>query len=115
MTKNRFTWRITLVNYGIETIRVRRRRKIIYEGTMPAGFAMHLQLNDSVLLKQAGKHWIKKFDLVVHRGSPALRFGERYGQPNKYIWLHTLPHVPYTTYRGRPRKEPYREGSKRDL
>lgn len=105
MSKNVFTWRITLVNQGIETIRVMRRRKIVHEGTYPAGFAMHLQVGDSVLMKRSGAHWRKKFGLVIYKGQPALQFGEHYGAPKQYVWLHTLPHIPKVTWRGRPRKE----------
>ena len=72
----------------MEEIVVRRNNAEIFHGTVPAGFAMHLSVGDSVLYRrlQGGK-LVKKWDIRLYRGVPHLRFGESYGKANKYIRL----------------------------
>jgi hypothetical protein len=78
-------WHFTIINSGVEHIRVIRDHSILYDGVMPAPFGMHLTIGDSVLFKVGGGHWRCKFRVVLRDGLPQLRFGKRYGrQPNQY-------------------------------
>lgn len=87
-------WKFMLVLAGVERIRVMRDHAIHYEGTVWAGFTMHLTLGDSVLTKVNGRRWLRKFTICLHRGKPALQFGRCYGKPNSYVSLQSLPHMP---------------------
>jgi len=87
-------WKFMLVLSGVERIRVMRGGAIHYEGTVWAGFTTHLTLGDSVLTKLNGRRWLKKFDICLHRGKPAIHFGKFYGKPYSYVLLQSLPHQP---------------------
>ena len=97
-------WKMMLVNSGVEHILVKRQGRSYYNGTVWAGFSMQLTLGDSVLVKVDGRRWLKKYDICLHRGRPALHFGKCYGRPNSYVYLNSLPHVPGQTYQGHQRR-----------
>jgi len=103
-------WKFMLVLSGVEHLRIMRDGSIHYEGTVWAGFTMRLTLGDSVLMKVNGRRWLKKFDLCLHRGRPALHFGNCYGKKNTYVDMNSLPHIPGVTYRGR-RRHASRDGA----
>jgi len=83
------SWLLLLVNSGMEEIEVRREGKVFFHGTVPAGFAMHLTVGDSVLYraKATDKKMTKKWDLRIYRGLPYMRFGKNFGKSNHHVRL----------------------------
>jgi hypothetical protein len=87
-------WNIVLVNNGMEEIKVVSGKTTRFKGRVPAGFAMHLGINDGVYFRMKGgeKEWIKKFAIGLVQGKPALLLSKEYGD-SETISLDKLPNV----------------------
>jgi len=84
------SWNLLIVPAGYETIRVRRKGKVIEKGTFPAGHAKHLMIGDVVLFKR-NKWWAKKFRVCLRYNYPALHFGRAFGSKrDQYVLLRRL-------------------------
>jgi hypothetical protein len=83
------SWGVVLVNSGVETVRIMRRKQVVFEGSLPAGFTRTLFLGDSVLVKRprSGGKWLKKFSVCLFRGHPSLHFGRSWGRKDCYVRL----------------------------
>ena len=89
-------WKFMIVTRAFEKIRVLRARDgrpDNIHGTMPKGFSCYLSLGDRVFVKFPGKHWMLKFELMLHpaKNYPAIKYGKRYGPfPGQYRCLNNL-------------------------
>lgn len=63
---------------------MRRGEKVLFRGTVPAGFMMHLTIDDSVWYRQGNK-MVKKWGIELHRGVPHMRFGNSFGRPKHRV------------------------------
>lgn len=81
-------WKFILTD-ACERIRVVRDNKVFFDGTVPHPWPMSLTLGDKVYVKKQGKHWRKKFELVMWRDRPSMRFGTYYGnkEQHKHLFL----------------------------
>ena len=82
------SWPFVLVNSGLERIKVTGRGKVRFEGSVPAGYAMHLMVGDNVMTwHQPTSHWRRKFYVTLTFGKPCIRYGKTAVTPHKRIWL----------------------------
>ena len=72
-----WVWNVQLVNEGIEHVRVHSNGITKFDGSVPAGYCMHLTIGDSVSRKTR-LGWRKKFGVILtRRGRPVLVWGNR--------------------------------------
>lgn len=72
------SYELPLVTRGIEHIRVKRGKFLLFDGVMPKGFKMHLMMGDRVLYKLPRQKWRSKFRLTLWRGTPCIKYGKRH-------------------------------------
>lgn len=71
------TWEFSLCDKGLERVQVMRSSVVVFEGSIPTGYTMHLAVGDSVCRwDSTNRKWKRKFRLEMFNGKPAVCYAD---------------------------------------